>query len=324
MHLDFRRCLFVPFLPCALAPLARAALFNHGPGTSGAGTSVLSGETLRGGTWDLTLRTDWTQFESISRAEAEQTALVHDEFDAIESALIESLTLSYGLTDDLQVGATIGYYWGQDFIDAEGDGLGGVESATADPEGLTDLWLDAKWRFARGPSGHFALVGGIKLPTGVDDEQLSNGEELEPSSQPGSGAVDYQLGLAWSRYLTSHVTLDASGLYTLRTEHDDFQVGDRFDAGLALGYRLTDDVKSFPNFGVSGELNAVWIGKDEESGVENDNSGGTTLYAALGARVRFDQTLALTIAPALPIVQDLNGEQAGTSFKLTAALSFSL
>jgi hypothetical protein len=304
--------------------LALSAFANHGPGTSGGGSSTESGETLRAGKLAISFRTDITQYESVSTAEAEQKAIAQGAFDGIERTLVESVSLAYGVTDDFQVGATTGYYWGHDFIDAEADGLGGAESATADPNGLIDLWLNAKWRVMHGASGHLALIGGVKLPTGDDNEKLSNGEKLEPSSQPGTGAVDWQLGVAYSRYLSSRITLDASGVYTLRGEHDDFEVGDRFDAGLALAYRLTDDVRAFPNYSVSGELLGNWLDKDQDHGVDNDASGGTSAYLAVGFRARFNDVVSLGVAPALPIAQDLNGDQVEAKGKLAVVLALSL
>jgi hypothetical protein len=307
-----------------LTTLTPLAIANHGPGTSGGGTSTVSGETLRQGGFDLSLRTDYTKFENVSRAEAEQEAIAHGEFDAIDHSWIESFSVAYGITDDFQISAMIGYYAGSDFVDAEEDGGGGAESATADPRGLTDTWLQGKWRVMRGANGHLSLVGGVKLPTGKDDETLSNGEELEPSSQPGSGAFDYQLGAAYSRYLTSRMTLDASAVYTLRTEHDDFQVGDRFDVGVAAAWRLTEDVRAFPNWSVSGELLGTWLDEDEDDGVANENSGGEIVYFATGLRARFNPHVALTVAPALPVYQETNGAQVDTDAKLSLALSVSL
>jgi hypothetical protein len=308
-----------------LAALCGAPLLaNHGPGTSGGGSSTISGETLRAGGFDLSLRTDFTQFENITRAEAANRAIQSDEFDGVDRTLVESLSIAYGLTDDVQLGAQIGYYSGDNFVAAEADGMGGATVATADPRGLTDLWLTSKFRLAHGPAGHFAAIAGVKLPTGKDDERLSNGEKLEPSSQPGSGAVDYLVGVAWSKYLSARTTIDVSGTYTYRGEHDDFRVGDRWDGGVAVAYRLTEDVKSFPNWSVSGELLGVYIDEDEDGGVKNWNSGGTTIYLAPGIRERATPHLAWALAPAFPIVQDLHGDQIETTAKLTFSLSFSL
>ncbi len=306
---------------CALIGTT-TAIANHGPGTSGGGSSTVSGETLKAGAFELSLRTDWTKFESFTREEAEAHAAESGEFDAIDSSWLETFALTYGVTDDLQLGAQLGYYRGNDFIDAESDG-GPAESSTADPAGLSDLWLQAKWRVMHGQHGHLALLGGVKLPTGKDDERLDNGELLEPSSQPGTGSVDWQAGVGYSRFLTSRVTLDASAVYTLRTEHDDFTVGDRLDLGVAFAYRITESVQQYPNYSVSAELLGVSLAKDDEDGEKNDNSGGDTLYLAPGARVRFNEHIALSLAPAFPIHQDLNGDQVETRTKATLDLSVS-
>jgi len=302
--------------------LVSSALGNHGPGTSGGGSSTASGETLRAGGFDLSLRTDITQYETFTRSEAAQRAIQNGDFDAIDRTFVESLSLAYGVTDDLQVGAQIGWYRGTNFVAAEDDGMGGTDVATADPSGATDLWLQGKYRFLLGPAGHLAAIAGVKLPTGKDDVHLSDGTPLEASSQPGSGAVDFQLGLAYSRYLTKRTTFDASGVYTRRGEHDDFRVGDRLDLGTAVAYRLTEDVRSFPNWSVSGELLLVWIGQDDDAGTRNGNSGGTTVYLAPGLRGRLDPHVAVSLAPAIPVYQDLDGDQPETRGKIAFTISF--
>jgi hypothetical protein len=298
-------------------------LANHGPGTSGGGSATISGETLPQGKWDLELREDYTNFQNIDVAHAERLAAMHGGFDAIQESYITSFGVSYGIIDDLQLGLNIGYYKGNGFIDAEAAEGGGAESSTADPEGLTDLTIQLKYRLLKGKPGNLSLIGGVIAPTGRDDVLLVSGESLEPSSQPGTGAWAYQFGLAYSRFLTSHVTLDASAIYTLRTEHDDFEVGDRLDLGVAVAYRLTESIKQFPNYSIFGEVNAVWLGKDKDAGEINPNSGGWTVYLTPGARVRFNENVAFTIAPSIPIVTELNGKQVEAQFKLAATLSFS-
>jgi hypothetical protein len=308
----------------ALAELFSAAA-HHGPGTSGGGSSTISGETLRAGSFDFDLRADFTEFKHFDRAEAEAHAASAGEFDAVKRSLVTTISGAYGLSDDVQVGASIGYYGASDFINAARNAeTNSVESGKADPRGLTDLWLNAKIRLMKGKPGNLAAVFGVKLPVGDNNERLDNGELLEPSSQPGSGAFDFQAGLGYSRFLTSRITMDVSGVYTFRTRHDGFKVGDRFDTGLALAYRLTEDIGAFPQWSVFAELNGVWVAKDNslDEG-SNPNTGGTTLFLTPGARVRFSQRLALTVAPSVPIAQDLNGDQDKTRFKLATTLSLS-
>jgi hypothetical protein len=307
----------------AVVAVGVSALANHGPGTSGGGSATASGETLRARHFELSLREDYTQFEDISRQEAERRALNSGEFDALDHSYLTTAGAVYGITDDFQIGAAIGYYAGSNFVDAESEDGIEAESSTADPDGLTDLSLNAKYRVLRGRPGNVALIGGIIIPTGRDDVRLSNGELLEPSSQPGTGAWGYQVGAAYSRFLTSRITTDASAIYTIRTPHDGFEVGDRVDLGIALAYRINESIRTFPNYSVFVETNAIWLGKDEDGGEKNPNSGGWTVYLTPGARVRFNENLALTVAPSFPLVQELNGEQIETNFKLAATLSYS-
>lgn len=308
---------FIVVLSCA--PLARA---NHGPGTSGGGSATASGETLKAGQFELSLREDYTKFENINAAHAERIALKSGEFDALQESYVTTAALAFGVTDDFQISLQGGYYKGNGFIDAEAED-GVAESSTADPSGVTDTALGLKYRFYRGPWGNFAAIGGVIFPTGKDDVRLSNGELLEPSSQPGTGAFAYQLGAAWSRFLTSRITTDVSGIYTIRTEHDGFKVGDRMDLGVALAYRLTESIKKFPNVSVFAEVNAVWLGKDHDADAGlNPNSGGWTVYITPGARLRFDPHWSLTVAPSFPVLQELEGEQIESRFKLAAMLSY--
>lgn len=304
------------------APASPPPLVNHGPGTTGGGSSTLAGETLRRGAWSVDLRLDWSEYEDVSTAEAEAIAAAVGEFDALDSSLVTSFSAAYGLTDDLELGAQIGWYTGDDFLDAEEDGLGGAESATAEPQGLTDLWLTAKYRVLRGTRGHLAVLGGVKLPVGEHDETLSNGEELEPSSQPGTGAFDGRVGLGYSRFLSASTTLDASAAYTLRGTDDGFQVGDRLDLGVAVAYRFGAPGPLARGWTIFGELTGVVLGKDEESGDANENSGGEILFLSPGARYRFESGAAISLAPAVPLAQDWNGEQIDTDYKVALTLSF--
>lgn len=299
-----------------------SALLNHGPSTTGGGTSTISGETLAQGRWSLDWRTDWTDYESVSVAEAEAKAAVHDEFDALGSSLVSTLAIAYGLTADFQISAQAGWYQGSDFIDAEADGLGGAESAGGDPSGMTDLWLNGKYRLMKGSRGNLAVLAGVKLPTGADGETLDNGEVLEPSSQPGSGATDFQAGLGYSRFLSASTTFDASAVYTVRGEQDDFTVGDRLDLGLAVAHRLSGGGAAEPGWTVFGEALAVVLSKDEEGSAANENSGGTILFLSPGVRYRCQNGVAIALAPSIPVSQDWNGEQIKTDLKLTFTVSF--
>ena len=90
-------------------------------------------------------------------------------------------------------------------------------------------------------------------------------------------------------------------MYTFRTRHDSFKVGDRVDTGVALAYRLTESIKTFPQFSVFIEANNVWLRKDTDHLEKDPNSGSDTLYLTPGARMRFHQNLAMTVAPSCEV-----------------------
>src|SRR5215467_10840088 len=120
--------------------MAAAATAHHRPGTSGGGSLTISGETLKQGAWDMDLREDYTSFKRFSLAEAEAHAARSGEFDAVDQSFVTSLSVAYGVVDDFQLALTTGYYYASNFVSADRNDAGVVESGTADPSGLTDLW----------------------------------------------------------------------------------------------------------------------------------------------------------------------------------------
>ena len=296
---------------------------DHGPGTSGGGAATQSGETLKPGKFSIELRTDYTEFENLSSAQIDAKATKAGSFDLLDRSFLSSFGVSSGVVENFQVGLTLGYYDAVNPREAEFDaGTGETEIATFDPDGLTDLWLTGKYRFYRGPAGSLAAFGGVKFPTGKFDVKNSAGERVEPSATAGSGSYDGMVGLAYSRFLTSRITVDTSGQYTIRSEADNFKLGDRIDGGLALAYRFTEDIQRFPQFSAFAEANVRYLFKSEEDGERDENTGGTVLFLTPGVRVGFTKNLSLTASSPLPVVQDLNGTQLKTSYKVNIGLTF--
>ena len=295
---------------------------DHGPGTSGGGASTQSGETLKPGKFSIELRTDYTEFENLSASQIEAKAAKAGGFDLLDRSFLSTVGVSYGVVENFQIGLTIGHYNAVNPREAEFDsGTGDTEIVTFDPDGLTDLWLTGKYRFYRGPIGSIAVFGGVKFPTGKFDVKNSEGERVEPSATAGSGSYDGMLGLAYSRFLTSQLTFDASAQYTLRTEADDFKLGDRIDGGVAFAYRFTEDIQRFPQVSAFAEANVRYLFKSEEDGERDPNTGGTALFLTPGVRIGFTKNVSFTVSSPLPVLQDLNGTQLKTSYKVTGGLT---
>ncbi len=303
-----------------LLAMPYAAHADHGPGTSGGGAFTQSAETMKPGTLSADVRFDYTSFDSLSANDIKSKVARAGGIDLLDSASLTTLSLGYGVAENFQLSLSLGYYSASGASDVEAED-GELETATFNPDGFTDMVLSGKYRFYRGPLGQFAFIGGLKIPTGRDEVTNSAGERVEPSATAGSGSWDYVTGLAYSTFLTSRLTLDASALYTFRTEHDDFRLGNRVDAGVALAYRFNDDVKAFPQTSAFVEANLRHLSMSEEGGEDDVNTGGTTFFVSPGFRVRFSPAVAFSLAVQVPLAQDLNGEQLETEYKLSAALS---
>jgi hypothetical protein len=314
------------------AATASVAIADHGPGTSGSGAFTESAETLKPWQWSATVRFDWTEFKSVSDSELAGK----DAFELIDRAFLTTLNLGVGITENFQLGLVFGYYAadGTREIEHEEAEAGGHEEAaeaehgaskpefsTYDPDGWTDLWLNAKYRLYRGPAGQFALYGGVKLPVGDDRVINSAGERVEPAATPGTGAWDGMFGAAYTVSLMPNLALDASAQYTLRGEAHDYRLGNRFDAGVALGWRIIGGAQSFPQVSLQAEANVRAVAKSDADEGRDPNTGGTVLFLSPGVRVRFNERAAWTVGVQLPVVQDLNGDQVETDFRVTSSLN---
>ena len=107
---------------------------------------------------------------------------------------------------------------------------------------------------------------------------------------------------------------------TKNYENENFRVGERVDTGIALAYRITDSIKQYPQTSLFMELAHQYIGKDNDDEGSNPNSGGDTIFLIPGVRMGLKEDVGLVLAPSIPILQSLNGEQLKTDFRLLSQL----
>jgi hypothetical protein len=311
----------------ALPVASGTALADHGPGTAGAGVGMVPGRTLGAGGLSAALRSELGLFEDLSSSDIQ--AMVrrlhadhHAHVDALRWTLLHTLEIAYGVVDAFQIGLAIGWYRGDDLREGHLHADGSYElHDLGDVVGATDLRLTSKIRFLHGSAGHAAVYGGIKLPTGRDDLRGDgSAERLDPSVQPGSGAVDFLLGLSYSRWLGSAITFDASAQYTLRTANAGFKIGDRLDTGVAAAWRATRSGTSHPQLFLLGELSGRLLLANREDREAIENSGGFVLFGSPGLRLAATESLWLSAAVQIPALQALKGEQQRTTLRIVAGL----
>ncbi len=214
--------------------------------------------------------------------------------------------LGYGITGDLAVFGVLPY------LDKElDDTTPGGERVLRSTNGIGDARLFGRYTIYKNnfPGGNFRVApfAGIELPTGDEDDSDSLGT-LPATLQLGSGSWDPFAGVV-ATYQTLDYQIDVSAGYKVNTEANDFEFGDetRFDA--SLQYRLWPPELSggVPGFlyGVV-ETNLIYQGKNEINGIDDPNSGGTTLFIAPGLQYVTKRWILEAIVQ-LPAFQDLGG-----------------
>ena len=180
--------------------------------------------------------------------------------------------------------------------------------------GFGDVTLLARhrlrtWTYPQGLA-IVAVEGGVKLPTGRDDEIGAGGTQLPPSLQLGSGSWDFPLAFiatyARGRWLS---TADLRYLYT--NQANGFEFGDEFHYNAMLKYRIWPVQYPGKDTFILLELNGIHEERSEAGGRAVGNSGGETIFLSPGIQWLPAQNIVLEAGVQLPVYQDRNGMQLG-------------
>lgn len=299
------------------ALVAPAYAGSHGPSGFGTPRPVQHGIPLEVDGFNVELQAAWTVWDEYSTAELRATS---GSAASLEHSVLGSAALRYGVSETVVLGARVAWWW------TEGYAVGPQLAAAADPlegdpGGPSDLWLDGSWRFHRHPRGDFAFLFGVKLPFGADDERLDGGEAISPSDQASTGAVDFRAGLAWSNQLTDRLRFDASLERTLHGDNNGFEQGDRWDVGASFLWRLGADGKSKAGWSVAGAMLMTNLEADAQAGVSIANSSGTLAWFAPSLVRSSADGSSLRFELALPVSQELDGDQVEADSRLTIGWS---
>ena len=188
--------------------------------------------------------------------------------------------------------------------------LGGRRVTRSD-RSIGDLTLFGRYtayqRDAPGRTFRVSPFLGVKAPTGRDDVRDGLGR-LPPSIQPGSGSWD-ALGGVVATYQTLAYQIDSQLSYKANKEANGFRFGDVATLDASFQYRLWPrtlggGVPAFL-YGVL-EANFVRAGKNRIGGIDDPNSGGTTLFLSPGLQY-VTRKWILEAGVQIPVMQNLNG-----------------
>lgn len=331
----------------ALAALATPALADHtGPSGvgSGSGIDVFSPDTLDAGHGAVGLRILYTRPEQRSDAVLKSLAAQHVHAHNTDYNLNASLGVAYGITHRLTLSAELPYLRRDDLREGEHSHVGGVVTNEVEQlgtvSGIGDLNLLAKYRLTGEEGFRFALVGGLKLPTGSTHERDLEGARLETEHQPGTGSWDPIAG-ASAAMKTGAVQFTASALYQFAGKGaQDTRLGDRLQGGVSISHHF-GEVEEPHHHGSSEaehahhheahdswdafvEFGGEWEGRQEVAGAVELASGGGWIYAAPGIRFNSKNGWSAGAAVAVPLWQHIRDSHPHNRFRamLTLGKSF--
>jgi len=327
--------------------LSTPAIADHlGPSGfgGGGGASVFSPDTLDAGHWAAGFRLTYTRPEQRSDGELAALAGQHVHAHNTDYNLNAALGVAYGITHHLTLSAELPYVRRDDLREgthAHSGGLAvnGVEELGS-VAGLGDMSLLAKYRVTEGAGPSFALIGGIKIPTGSTHRRSLNGERLETEHQPGTGSWDPIVGASGTMPMGA-ITLTASGLYQFSSkgaQHS--RLGDRLQGGIALSHRFgeprhehgeahnhhhgdeLDEHEEPPHSSWDAfvELAGEWEGRQKVDGSVEAASGGKWAWVAPGVRFNAPSGWSASAAVALPFWQRIRDSHPNNRFRLTLSL----
>lgn len=164
------------------------------------------------------------------------------------------------------------------------------------------------------------LGAGVKLPLGLSDATY-NSERLHPDAQPGTGSWDALVSLEYALrgrrnglMFSSLARINTADTQGIRLGHTASSTLDVFHT-----VKLGNTVQLLPSLG--GYLE--WAGHDDNEGVEEMGTGGTTWYATAGLRAYWKSWM-FTATYQKALGWDIGDEMTATDYRVVTGLSFFL
>jgi hypothetical protein len=321
-------------ISAAAAALSSPAVADHlGPSGfgSGGGLSVFGPETMDGGHWAAGFRLTYTRPDRRSNEQLEALAGRGIAAHNTDYNLNAALGVAYGINHHVTLSAELPYVRRDHLREGGPDEVERLGSIG----GVGDLNLLAKYRLTDSDHSGFALIAGVKLPTGNTHKASPDGGRLETEHQPGTGGWDPILGASASTRI-GEMRLTASALYQLSTiGAQRTRLGDRLQGGVALSHRFGppphehmdgdelhehSDAPPHSSWDAFVELAGESEGRQSVDGAIEQASGGKWVWVAPGLRFNAAESWSVSAAIAVPVWQDIRSSHSDNRYRLTLSL----
>ncbi len=324
-------------IPILLLMCMRMALADHASvsfetGSTGA-IMTNSATTLEQGQSVAGINLQFLELDDISDSQLEAAGTRDEDLHSVDDLYQLAISFTHGITDNWMAGISLPYIKRGNVREAHNDmGVGEVELA-GDSAGLADIRVFTQYRIFARERTNLALLGGLKIPSGEDEERELEGGIFETEQQPGSGSWDPFVGLAYDQAfngfgLSSHV------LYTFANEGaQGTDLGDFLSYNVAAVFRIFspegphEHHRHAHGFNVLDyvdmvlELNGDWRQWVSIDSINDENTGGHILYLSPGIRAGIGHRWSVFTSVGIPVARDLNGIQSEPAYRLVGGVS---
>ncbi len=312
----------VALLATAGAPLLVGGIstaYAHGESIRGGGAGSINAvgaaileEKVIGLRWDARRYETFTDQQLIDfRADGEDVHM-HSSEDAY------FLSFGFPVNEDMDINLMLQYNNFKGFKDngdqfasdcfaatpaVKGDpGTANCISPTKESPGIGDMLVTGRYRFFNDGDNQWTSVFGVILPTGKITNKTDNGEIIGTHNQPGSGAITFQGGVAYSGHLTEAIAIDADVLYRFSTQGaKQFRPGNSWQFDVAASFAHHSSVVPVI------ELNGIFFDQDIENDEIKKNSGGDVVYLSPGINFKVGEKQGIYTNFSYPVYQELTG-----------------
>ncbi len=304
------------FLAITSVPLLMGGIsvaYAHGESIRGGGSGSINAvgasiltEKVIGIRWDSRKYETFTDQQLVDFKAQDEDVHMHSSEDAY------FLSFGFPVGDDMDINLMLQYNNFKGFKD-NGDananecfenGANDLTciSSTKKSPGVGDMLVTGRYRFFNDGDNQLASIFGVILPTGKITNKTDLGELLGTHNQPGSGAITFQAGVAYSGHLTQKIAVDANAIYRFGTQGaKQFRSGNSLQLDLALSYALHDSIVPVL------EVNGIFFDKDIENDEVKANSGGDVIYISPGFSFNFTEKQGVYANFSYPAYQNLTG-----------------
>ncbi|KTD56576.1 hypothetical protein Lsan_2736 [Legionella santicrucis] len=254
--------------------------------------------------------------------------LQHPLAENLNASLYGYLLISYGLLDNLSIGASLPYVDNISFAAAGFNEITHVESTLnlGSAYGIGDTNIFALSQFLEEDKYviSLSLISGVNAPTGKTTARDNTGTVFSASDQPGSGAWTPFAGILISKQF-NNFSLSSNLIYTQGMEGvQHTTLGSVFDYNFATVLELYRNEQLKLDIDGIIELNGEYATKDNIAGTLDPNSGGNFISFLPGIRVNIHTNYSGYLGVNIPIVQNLYGTQVKNQYGITGGIDINI